>query len=109
MESIAFALGILLVVLVVWDLFETFVVPRPTPGRFRIGRYVIRSSWRIFRAIGRGRGGQTHDTLLGLFAPAATLVLLVVWLATLVIGYGLILFGLRDQLSPSPQDLGTTI
>jgi Ion channel len=109
METMAFVLGILLLILVVWDLFETIVVPRPSPGWFRIARYLVRSSWRVVRAIGRGRDGRTHDTLLGLFAPAMTLALLVAWLSTLIIGFGLVLFALRDQLSPSPQDLGTTL
>jgi hypothetical protein len=109
MEVISLVLGIVLVVAVVWDLFETIVVPRPTPGRFRIGRYVVRGSWRIVRAVGRRRDGRTHDTLLGLFAPAATLALLIVWLSTMIAGYGLILFALRDQLTPSPSELGTTM
>ena len=107
MEPIAALLGVLLVMLVVWDLFETIVVPRPTPGRLRIGRYVIRSSWRLFRAIGRRPDGATRDTLLGLFAPAATLVLLAVWLAGMIVGYGLILYALSDQLSPRPHEIGT--
>jgi hypothetical protein len=109
MEALAAVLGVLLVVSVTWDLFETIVVPRPTPGRFRIGRYVIRSSWGVFRRLGRKRGGETRDTILGLFAPAGTLVLLTVWLAVMIAGYGLILFGLRDQLTPRPGDLGTAI
>jgi hypothetical protein len=109
MEPIAFVLGSFLVVLVAWDLFETIVVPRPTPSRIRIARYLVRGSWHVVRAIGRGRNGRTHDTVLGLFAPAMTLALLLSWLAALVLGYGLILFALRDQLSPVPADLGTTI
>src|ERR1035437_4365203 len=109
MDLIALALGILLLCLVTWDLFETIVVPRPTPDRFRIGRYVVRLSWPAVRAIGRTRNGKTHDTLLGLFAPAMTLALLVAWLVALILGYGLVLFALRDQLSPSPHDLGTTM
>jgi hypothetical protein len=108
MELVAFCLGALLISLVVWDLFETIVVPRPTPGWFRLGRYVVRGSWRLVRYVGR-RDGETHETLLGLFAPAATLGLLVTWLAALVVAFGLVLFALRDQLSPKPADLGTTI
>jgi hypothetical protein len=107
-EPIAFGLGFFLIVLVAWDLFETIVVPRPTPSRFRIARYLVRGSWQLVRAIGRGRDGRSHDTLLGLFAPAMTLALLLSWLAALVLGYGLILFALRDQLTPVPTDLGTT-
>ena len=40
----------LVLALVFWDVFETIVVPRPTPGWFRIGRYFIRSSWRAWRS-----------------------------------------------------------
>ncbi len=109
MEAVYLTLGVILVALVYWDLFESIVVPRPTPGWFRIGRYVLRISWRVVRAIGRGRDGRRHETLLGLYAPAVTVLLLAVWLAALILGIGLIEFGLRDQLSPVPQDLGTAI
>ena len=110
MEPVVFALGAFLVVLVVWDLFQTIVVPRPSAGAaFKLSRYLVRGTWRVTRALGHGSADGAHDTLLGLFAPFATLALLVVWLGTLIIGYGLILFAIRDQLSPSPSDLGTTI
>jgi hypothetical protein len=69
---------------------------------------VIRGSWRIVRAIGRPNGDR-RDRLLGYFAPAVTIVLLGVWLAVLMLGYGLIFYALRDELRPSPSDLGTTI
>jgi hypothetical protein len=107
-SPVAFALGILLLAAVLWDLFETIVVPRPTPGTFRIGRYVVRGSWRAVRAFAT-RTEDRHETLLGLFAPAATILLLLTWLACLVVGYGLVLYGIRDELGPAPVDLGTAI
>jgi hypothetical protein len=109
MEVVAFALGIFLLALTFWDLFQTIVVPRPTPGWFRIGRYLIRGSWRGLRAIRDGRPGRSYDRVLGLFAPAATVALLAAWLVGLIVGYGLILFALRDELRPVPPDLGTTL
>ena len=109
MDVIIFALGVLLLALALWDLFETVVVPRPTPGRFRIGRYIVRGSWRGLRAILNARPARSHDTVLGLFAPAATVALLGAWLVTLIVGYGLILFALRDELRPVPPDLGSTV
>src|SRR5258705_6904856 len=110
MDSVvAFALGVFLLALTFWDLFETVVVPRPTPGWFRIGRYLVRWSWRGFRAIRDGRPGRSYDRLLGLFAPGATLALLVAWLIALIVGYGLVLYALRDELRPVPPDLGTTL
>ncbi len=109
MEAVAFALGLFLLALTYWDLFETVVVPRPTPGWFRIGRYLVRGSWRGLRAIRDGRPGRSYDRVLGLFAPAATVALLGAWLVTLIVGYGLILFALRDELRPVPSDLGSTL
>ena len=44
-----------------------------------------------------------------MFAPAATVAFLVAWLVTLILGYGLILFALRDELQPVPQNLGTAL
>jgi len=109
MDVVAAALGLLLVMLAFWDLFETVVVPRPTPGWFRIGRYLVRGSWRALRALRDGGRGGSYDTLLGLFAPAVTIALLFAWLVTLIVGYGLILFALRSELHPVPADLGSTI
>ena len=109
MEAIAFALGLFLLALTFWDLFETIVVPRPTPGWFRIGRYLVRGSWRGIRALRERNPSRNHDRLLGLFAPAATVALLAAWLSALIVGYGLIMFALRDQLRPVPADLGSAL
>jgi ion channel len=109
MEAIALALGAFLLALAFWDMFETIVVPRPTPGWFRIGRYLVRGSWRGLVAIRNGRPNGSFDRLLGLFAPAATIALLATWLVFLIVGYGLVLYALRDELRPVPTDLGTTL
>jgi hypothetical protein len=109
MEIVEFALGVLVLALVFWDVFETIVVPRPTPGWFRVARYLIRGTWRLVRPRHRDGTGAVRDRVLGLFAPAATIMLLVAWLALLILGYGLVLFALRDQLSPVPPDLGSAL
>jgi hypothetical protein len=101
--------GLALLALVLWDVFETIVVPRPTPGWFRIGRYVIRFTWRGLRRAADWRGGSARDRWLGLFAPAATIMLLFAWLLSLIIAFGLILYALRGDLSPPPPDLGTAL
>jgi hypothetical protein len=111
MDLILVLLGLLLLSLTLWDVFETIVVPRPTPGWFRIGRYLVRGSWRVVRALaGPGPNrSPAAERMLGLFAPAATVVLLVAWLVALFVAFGLILFGLRDQLEPQPPNIGSAI
>src|SRR6187397_2761861 len=108
-EPFLLVLGVLLLALAYWDLFETVVVPRPTPGWFRIGRYLVRGSWRVILAIRDGRPGRSYERVLGLFAPAATIGLLLAWLVTLIFGYGLVFFALRDQIRPVPEDLGDAL
>lgn len=107
-DVVALLVGVLLLGLVFWDVFETIVVPRPTPGRYRLGRHVISGSWRLVRAIGT-RGDERNERLLGLFAPAVTIVLLVTWLVDLVLGYGFVLYAIRGELRPVPTDIGTAI
>lgn len=109
MDALAFVLGLFLLALTLWDLFQTVVVPRPTPGWFRISRYLVRGSWRGLRALRDGQPGRSYDRVLGLFAPAATVALLAAWLVTLIVGYGLILYAVRDELRPPPPDLGTAL
>lgn len=111
MDPLFVLLGLVLLSVTLWDVFETIVVPRPTPGWLRIGRYLVRGSWRLVRAFA-GPGpdrSPTAERALGLFAPAATILLLVAWLVALFVAFGLILFGLRDQLQPQPPNLGSAI
>lgn len=108
-EPLALLLGLALLGITLWDVFETVVVPRPTPGWFRLGRYVVRGSWGLLRWAFDGRDGETRDRLFGLFAPAATILLLVTWLIGLIFGFGFVLFGLRADIQPPSLDLGSAI
>jgi hypothetical protein len=97
--------GVVLLSFVLWDVFQGIVVPRPTPGRWRISRYVVPPTWRLWRAFAtRTRSGLGRDALLGLYAPGAAVLLLLMWLAGLIVGFGLVFFALRSQIDPSPTD-----
>ena len=109
MEALAFVAGLIVLAVAYWDIFETIVVPRPTPGWLRIGRYLVRGSWRVLRTVRDGRPGRSYDRVLGLFAPAAAIGLLGAWISALIVGYGLVIYGLRDEVRPVPPDLGTAI
>jgi Ion channel len=106
---VALIFGLLLLALTLWDVFQTVVVPRPTPGRFRIARYAVRGSWDVLRVLARRRSSATRDQLFGLFGPFSAVLLLVVWIVTLVFAYGLILFAVRDQMEPVPTNFATTV
>lgn len=110
MEAGEALLGLLLVGAVLWDVFQTVVVPRPSSGRFRIARNLMRLSWRVTRAIALRIGTpRRRDGVLGAFAPFQVLLLLVVWVLTLLVGFGLLFFALRDEIAPSPTTLTEAI
>jgi len=101
--------GLFLVALTLWDVFQSVIVPRPTPGRFRPARLVIRGSWPAVRWVARRRKASAQDRLLGTYGPAAAVAMLATWLLMLVLGYGLLLFALGDEIAPPITDLGTAL
>src|SRR6266545_5498556 len=99
MDALIFVAGATLLALALWDIFQTIVVPRPSPGRFRLARYVVPPAWRAWRRVAaRKRDAAARDSFLGFFAPGAAVLLLVMWLAVIVVGYGLILFTFRADI-----------
>jgi hypothetical protein len=95
-QTLEVILGIAVVFYILNDVFQSVVVPRSTPARYRLTRWVVRPGWRGWRAMGlRSRSSGERERLLGIFAPLVVVVLLVLWLSGLVLGYGLIFYGLR--------------
>ncbi|TMD09047.1 MAG: two pore domain potassium channel family protein [Chloroflexi bacterium] len=102
-------LGIVVVGITLFDLFQSVVLPRPAVGRIRLSPWLIRLSWAIWRRFGRlqWENGR-REAILGSYGPLALLTLLGAWVLSLVLGYGLVLHSLGSQLSPAP-DFGTAL
>src|SRR5438067_162681 len=84
-------IGLFLIVVVLWDVFETIVLPRRVTRRFRLTRYFYRSIWQPWSALARMvRKSKRRETLLSIFGPLSLLMLLVMWAATLVFAFTLI-------------------
>src|SRR5438309_3041187 len=103
-------IGIAIVAYVLNDLFQSVVVPRPTPARYRPTRLVIRAGWRAWRAMGlRAHSADSRERFLGTFAPLVVVILLVVWLSGLVLGFGFVFYGLRDYVHPPIDGFQTAL
>lgn len=93
-------LGVLLILLVLWETFETIVLPRRVTRQFRLTRFFYRSTWRPWAALAAMRGSKKkRDSLLSYYGPLSLLLLLAFWAVTLVLGFGLLHYGLHDKLS----------
>ncbi|HEX8967774.1 MAG TPA: potassium channel family protein [Chloroflexota bacterium] len=108
-QALEGTLGTLIVVVVLFDVFLTVVVPRRAPqaGRMvRLSGYVVRDLWNIWRWMGLRLGqADRREAFLGSFGALSVILLLVGWVAGLVIGYGLLLDAMRAQIRPEPADL----
>ena len=107
-RSLELILGLVVIGAVLNDVFQSVVVPRPVQGRLRIGRLLVVGLWRVWRYLAdRRRTDREH--FLGIFAPLAVTTLLIVWIAVLILGFGLSLHALREQIRPVPHDFGEAV
>ncbi|HJZ62177.1 MAG TPA: ion channel [Miltoncostaeaceae bacterium] len=104
MKVVQVVVGLALVVFVLRDVFLTIIVARPTARtRWRISIFLLRLGWPAWRraALRRGHGWVRH-AFMSVFGPLTLVTMLVLWLFFLVLGFGLALHGVKDQVSPVP-------
>jgi len=91
MRWLAATAGTALVATVLWDAFETIVLPRRVNRRLRLTRLFYRSTWGPFSASALlVPAGNRRESYLGFYGPLSLLVLLALWATGLVAGFGLL-------------------
>ncbi|HEU5352014.1 MAG TPA: potassium channel family protein [Terracidiphilus sp.] len=109
MRTFGLVLGILCVLGVLLDAFQTIILPRRAAGRFRITRLFYLATWApwVFVA-GRLHHPRKRETAFSYYGPLSLILLLVVWACALVLGFALIFHSLgtpfHDALRQSPFD-----
>jgi hypothetical protein len=102
--------GLILIAVVFYDLFQTVVLPRPAVGKIQLARRVVRPMWRVWRWVSQRTSRlERSEARLAAFAPVALLTLFLIWAAALILGYGLVLNALAEQIRPAPPDFVTSI
>ena len=102
--------GLLIVALVLYDVFQTVIVPRPSTSGIGVARYVIVATWPAWRRYCESiRSADARERRLGAYAPFMLVFLLFFWIVALIFGYALILFALRDQVTPPLDDLWNAV
>ena len=110
MDSLTLAAGLVLVLITLYDVFQSVIVPRWTSRTLRISPSVIFYSWRAWRLVGlRIKNVTRREAFFGVYAPLALLVMLAAWALMLLFGYGLILYALRAEIHPVITDFGSAL
>lgn len=103
-------MGALVVAAVLYDVFQSVVVPRWTSRTLRLSPFLIEALWSAWRLAGRRiRTGQRREDFLGTFAPLALMLVLLAWVLGLIFGYGLTIQALGKQMQPRAPDLGDAV
>ena len=104
--------GILIILAVLLDAFETVVLPRRVQRHFRISNWFYRRTWLPWRAITiKIKSTSRRESLLGYFGPLSLLFLLALWAAGLIFGFSLLQYGAGEhiQLNNEPITYGRLI
>src|ERR1700730_2270037 len=90
----AFAAGVAIFLIVLWDAFEAIILPRRVTRKFRLARLFYRSTWSMWKfVICLIPKPKAREALLGFYGPLSLLVLVGVWAVGLVVGFGLMQYG----------------
>lgn len=102
MQIVAFIAGLTLVLFTGADMVNTLISTHTSNHRNWLTRRFYITAWRTLRALGRRLSNSGRETLYARFAPASIVLLLAVWSALQVVGFGLIWWsfgGLNNQIS----------
>ena len=104
MRILAVIFGIVLIVLVALDAFETIILPRRVTRRIRLARLFYSLSQLGWKSIGHLiRSSAMRESFRGYVGPLTLLALLVFWAVLFVFGFGLLLWGLALPLNTSDK------
>jgi voltage-gated potassium channel Kch len=97
---LSIAVGAVLVLLLVTDVFQSVLLPRAPTFRYRISAQASRAVWPHVRRYANARYGDPvkREEFLGIYAPLALLGFIVIWVGGLVVGFAAIFYGLREQV-----------
>lgn len=83
-------LGIGIILFVLWEAFETMILPRQVTRRWRLTRLFYRLTWRPYALFVRPCPKKSRERLLSFYGPISFILLLVVWGFLLMLGYALL-------------------
>jgi hypothetical protein len=99
MRLITLVISLVLILVPLVDAFETILQPRRVTHRFRFARLFYRYSWAIWRETALVLPmGKRREAFLGIFGPLSLLALFAAWVASLIVGFGLLHWSLRSPI-----------
>src|SRR4051794_4639610 len=90
--------GCILLVLVLMDGFDTIILARRTRHMLQFARGFYRITWAPVSAVARTiQSGHTRENFLGIYGPLSLIALMGLWIAGLIVSFGLLQWGVHMQ------------
>ena len=106
-QILAALFGILLLAVVLWDAYETILLPRRLPGDIRLSRIVLGNLWKLWTARARKiRARNRHELFLSFYAQLSLILLFGIWATGLILGFATIHWALGSHLRAPPGMTG---
>jgi hypothetical protein len=84
-------LGLVILVIVLWDGFEVIILPRRVARRLRLSRLFYLSTWVIWSGLARRvRSGKRRERYLSFYGPLSLLFLIMVWAALMIVAFAMV-------------------
>ncbi|HTK07037.1 MAG TPA: potassium channel family protein [Ktedonobacteraceae bacterium] len=99
MRTATLIIGVLLILLIAQDGFETIILPRRVSRKFRLTRIFYGLTWLLWSALGRRiHRGNRREQYLSYYGPLSLILLLAVWATIFVLGFAFVQWGLSAPL-----------
>jgi hypothetical protein len=108
-KNLLVVLGVLTILAMFWDAFETLILPRRVSRRIRLARLFFRATWRVWRWAAAVLRGERRENYLSYYGPLSLLLLLAVWAAGLILGFALLQLGIGRVHPASDHNLGSLL
>lgn len=107
MRILAFVAGMACLFIVLLDAFQTIILPRRASGRFRLTRIFYIATWKPWSFVTRRLGNaRKRETVFSFYGPLSLILLLVVWASVMLLGFGLLYFGLGSPFVDAAHPAG---
>ncbi|MEO9255868.1 MAG: potassium channel family protein [Tepidiformaceae bacterium] len=83
--------GVLLILLTLWDAFETMILPRRVQRTWKLARWYFQSTWVSWKWASRGiRKPERRQNMLSFYGPLSLIGLFAVWAILLILAYAMV-------------------
>lgn len=106
MAILSVIIGVVIILAVLLDAFETVVLPRRVTRQFRLTTWFYRNTWRPWAHLGRRiKSRSRRESFFGYFGPLSLIFLLALWAAGLIFAFALLQHGAGEHVQSNNQPI----